>query len=70
MPSWLFAFHLSFGNVLYRPSNSSQPEHTSLCSVTGQLCVFMKQDQKGVKVNKLSFFEELLEIQSILSMVM
>lgn len=70
MASWLFAFHLIFGNALYHPSNSSQPEHTSLCSVTGQLCVFMKQDQKGVNVNKLSLFEELLGIQSVLSIAM
>lgn len=45
-------------------------QSTPLCSVTGQLCVFMKQDQKGVNVNKLCLFEEFLGIQSILSIAM
>lgn len=45
-------------------------QSTPPCSVTGQLCVFMKQDQKGVNVNKLCLFEEFLGIQSILSIAM
>lgn len=64
---WQVAFHLGLGKALRGPSNASDPEHTSLCSVAGQPGVFMQQNQKGGNVNKQPLLGQLLRIQSVLS---